>query len=392
MKIKCPICGEITELDNNVCSFCGSTVTNIKKTLKRQKENSLSLENTSYTSKELEEIFEFEESGTGYAIKEYLGLENRVFIPGKYKGKTINSIAPHAFEGSDAEEIYMPDGIKAIMHHSFSDCFKLKKIVIGSRCKSIERYAFANCISLKTVTIPESVGEIGKYAFSGCVNLFKITLPERMEIIEEGLFENCSALPYFIIPNKIRVISSYAFSNCSGITKLKFNEGITTIGDSAFSGCISLERVLLSETVTTLGDNAFQDCKKLKALYVGKGLAEISGLSFYGCDNLSAFKVSELNRRFYVLENGIVNSESNTLVLGGKNTKFPEQIKGISKYAFCGVSFSTELYIPETIISIEANAFYNTSEFEIKIAHGEKPKRWADWWLMGENKVYWNIK
>lgn len=390
MKIKCPICGELTELDKKeVCSYCGSSVTNIRKTLLRQKENSVLAENTAYTTRELEELFEFEPSGTGYAIKEYLGLENRVFVPAKYRGKTINAISPHSFEGSDVEEIYLPDSIRVIMHHAFCDCYKLKKIVISNRCKSIGHYAFANCISLQTLSIPESTSEIGKYAFSGCVNLCKILLPEKLEIIEEGLFENCTSLPYFIVPSKVRIISSYAFSNCTGITKIKFNDGLISIGDSAFSGCISLERVLLSETVTTMGENSFQDCKKLKALYVGKSLAELSGLPFYGCDNLSAFKVSEQNLRFSVLGNGMINTETQSLVLGGKNTDISETLKGISGYAFCGVAFTTEKYIPETIISVEANSFYNTANFEIKVAHGAKPSQWSESWFMGENKVLW---
>lgn len=389
MKIKCPICGEITELENKECQFCKTSTPDIRKTLFRQREQALLKENAVLTSKELEEIFEFEESGTGYALKEYFGVENVVFLPSKYKGKAVNAISPHAFEASDVEEVHIPDSVRVIMRHSFEDCFRLKKVVISSRLKTIEENAFSNCVALKTIVLPDSVTEIGKYAFSGCINLKKVNLPEKIEVIEEGTFENCSSLPHFVMPQKLKIISSNAFSGCAGITKIKFNEGLLSIGEGAFSGCASLERVLLSESVTTLGDYSFQDCKQLRAFYVGKSLANFSGLSFYGSDNLSMFKVSELNGAYKVSGNGIIENKSESLILGSALTVLDEMTKGILPYAYSGKSFRNEIFVPKTVISVGANAFYETANFEIKIEHKEKPKKWSENWLLGENKVCW---
>lgn len=389
MKLKCPICGETIELENKECQFCKTPTAEIRKTLLRQREQALMKENAVLSSKELKEIFEFEESGTGYAVKEYLGLENVVFLPSKFKGKTVNAISPHAFESSDVEEVHVPDCVRVINRHAFEDCLRLKKIILSSRLKTIEKNAFSNCISLKSITIPDSVTEIGKNAFSGCVNLKKVVLPERIEIIEEGTFENCSSLPHVVMPTKLKVIASDAFAGCTGIMKIKFNEGLVSIGEGAFSGCSSLERVLLSESIATLGDFAFQDCKQLRAFYVGKSLANFNGLAFYGDDNLSLFKVNELNEAFKTLGNGIIENKSESLILGGDLTVVDDSVKGILAYAFSGRSFTKEIFIPESVKIVEANAFYETENFEIKIAHEERPKKWSENWLVGENKGLW---
>lgn len=391
MKIKCPVCSEIIDSNTKECIGCGSKMQDIRNALLRQKANMSSENHTVYTSVELEEMFEFEKSGTGYAIKEYFGLESRVFVPGKYKGRVVNAIAPNAFEGSDVVEVNLPLTVRKIGNDAFADCFKLKKINVPVRCKTISANAFANCISLTSIEIPDSVIELGKYAFSGCVNLAKLRFPAKLEIIEEGVFENCSALPHIILPIKTKAIRENAFYNCKGIMKIKFNSGLISIGESAFGECISLERVLLSETVTTISDNAFQNCKKLKAVYIGKNLVDLTGTAFYGCNSLSAFKVNEENQHLQTNGNCITNKNGNVLILGCKKSILPDTLVRISRYAYSGYSFEDMVFIPKTVISVEDKAFYNTSVFEIKISHTAKPRKWGDNWLLGENVVTWGV-
>lgn len=392
MEIKCPICGNHTKLDDKTCVSCGSSLQDIHKAFLRRNANAKSEDNSGYSASELDELFEFEKNGSGYAISEYYGLDSIVFIPGKYKGKVVNSILPNSFESSDVVEVYLPNSIKEIGHDSFNGCFKLEKIIIPDKCRYIGANAFCDCISLTNLFLPKNMVEIGPHAFSGCIELSKINLPDALDCINESLFENCTSLPYIIIPKKVKTIHSNAFANCSGITKIKFGDNLTSIREFAFGGCTSLIRALLPESLVTLGENVFYNCQSLKAVYLGKNLVEVNGSSFYGCNSLNAFKVNDKNPRFYTFGNSILSKISGSLVVGTNSTVIPDFTTNISSNAFCGYSFDGALYIPKTVISIDEEAIFNSSNFVINVEHNSKPSGWANNWLIGDNNVVWGVK
>ena len=51
----------------------------------------------------------------------------------------------------------------------YSQCEKIKKVVIRSGVTSIGDYAFVDCSALTSITIPNSVTSIGGGAFEGCI-------------------------------------------------------------------------------------------------------------------------------------------------------------------------------------------------------------------------------
>lgn len=387
MKLICPICGNNFDTEQGKCPNCGRQLDKLLEVLRKQQRSEESL---GLSTHELEELFEFEQNGTGYAIREYLGLENKVYVPSRYRGRAVNAIAPNAFEGSDIEEVIMPISVREIGNNAFNGCFKLKSVVISERCREIGEYAFCDCTSLETLFITDSVKEIGNHAFSGCVSLKKVRLPKGLEYIEEYLFENCKNLDCIALPESVKSIGSYAFLNCYALSKIKYNEGLLSIGDFAFSGCNKLTKALLPESLVKIGNEAFYDAKELTHLYIGENLAELSGRSFYGADKLSRFKVNP-NNKTYRTEGNCILDIGNVIVLGTPHTVIPLDAVGIQSWAFCGYIFTEPLFIPSTVRSVEKEGFFNNKQLCIDCGHRNKPSRWAYNWLVGIGDVNWGV-
>ena len=110
----------------------------------------------------------FEGSGTEYIHK--------IILP-----NTVTAIGAGAFSGRNIREIEIPDSVKSMGKHVFTDCRQLKKIKLSRNLKAIPEFAFADCRSLKQITIPQNVKEIGMEAFFNCIRLKDMVVPSSMK-------------------------------------------------------------------------------------------------------------------------------------------------------------------------------------------------------------------
>ena len=156
-------------------------------------------------------------------------------------------------------------------------------------------------------------------------------------------------------------------------TEVVIPEGVTSIGDYAFIGCSSLTEVVIPERVTSIGDYAFADCSSLSGMTLPKGLISIGYEAFCGCSGLEYIKVEEGNAVFDSRGNcnAVIETESNMLIRGCKNTIIPEDVTGIGKQAFCRCTSLTGIVIPEGVTGIGSGAFYECTNLEeINIPEG----------------------
>lgn len=156
-------------------------------------------------------------------------------------------------------------------------------------------------------------------------------------------------------------------------TEVVIPEGVTSIGDYAFIGCSSLTEVVIPERVTSIGDYAFADCSSLSGMTLPKGLISIGYEAFCGCSGLEYIKVEEGNAVFDSRGNcnAVIDTESNMLIRGCKNTIIPEDVTGIGKQAFCRCTSLTGIVIPEGVTGIGSGAFYECTNLEeINIPEG----------------------
>ena len=180
------------------------------------------------------------------------------------------------------------------------------------------------------------VTSIGSYAFYGCSGLTSVTIPNSVTSICSSAFNGCSGLTSVTIGNSVTSIGSSAFNGCSGLTSVTIPNSVTSIGNSAFNGCSSLTSLNIPNSVTSIGDGAFGRCSCLKSIMVASGNTTFDSRS--NC-------------------NAIIETASNKLIAGCKNTMIPSSVTSIGEYAFSGCSGLTSVTIPNSVTSIGSEAF-----------------------------------
>ena len=197
-----------------------------------------------------------------------------------------------------------------------------------------------------SVTIPESVvygvvtynvTTIGEYAFYDCYVLTSITIPNSVTTIGNNAFMFCNGLTSITIPNSVTTIGDYAFKYCSGLTSITIGNSVTTIGQSAFYGCTGLTSITIPNSVTTIGEYAFQGCSGFTSIVVESGNTNYD--SREGC-------------------NAIIETATNKLVAGCKNTVIPGSVTTIGNNAFSNCTGLTSITIPNSVTTIGDQAFF----------------------------------
>ena len=228
---------------------------------------------------------------------------------------------------------------------------------------SIGDNAFRDCSGLTSVTIPNSVTSIGDGAFAFCSGLTSVTIPNSVTSIGEGAFFGCSGLTTMTIPNSVTSIGDLVFYGCSGLTSVTISNSVTSIGYGAFSGCSSLTTVTIPNSVTSIGKYAFHNCSGLTSVTIGNSVTTVGKYAFADCSGLTSVVVDKNNGTFDSRDNcnAIIETSTNKLVVGCKNSIIPNSVTSIGEYAFYHCSELTSVTIPNSITSIDKASFYGCS-------------------------------
>ena len=143
------------------------------------------------------------------------------------------------------------------------------------------------------------------------------------------------------------------------IRKATVKYGITSIGESAFLGCRGMTELTLPNSVTSIGDCAFYGCSGLTELILPNSVTSIGNYAFSDCSGLEKITVDRGNKRYdsWGNCNSIIETGTNTLIVGCKNSVIPNGVTSIGDSAFGWCSELTELVLPNSVTRIGDSAF-----------------------------------
>lgn len=276
--------------------------------------------------------------------------------------------------------------VTSIGDGAFKDCRGLTSITIPNSVTYIGGWAFSECSGLTAITIPNSVTTIEQKAFHGTGWYFNqpdgilyldnwllgykgdkptgaITIADGTKGIATSAFSYCRDLTSVTIPNSVTTIERSVFQECSGLTSVTIPNSVTTIEVLAFSGCTGLKNLIIPNSVTKIADSAFSRCDGLASVTIGSGVTSMGSGVFGECKGLISLSVDSNNMAYDSRENcnAIIETESNTLIVGCMNTFIPNSVTSIGRGAFYGCSGMTSITIPNSVTSIGDVAFDNCS-------------------------------
>ena len=168
---------------------------------------------------------------------------------------------------------------------------------------------------------------------------------------------------YDNVDYSVKEIEGYAFERCSGLTSIDIPNSVTSIGAAAFYGCSGLTSITIPNSVTSIGEIAFSGCSGLTSITIPNSVTSIYGSAFSGCSGLISIDVDANNTIYDSRDNcnAIIETSTNSLISGCKNTAIPNSVTSIGSYAFSGCTGLTSIDIPNSVTSIGSYAFRECS-------------------------------
>ena len=316
----------------------------------------------------------------------------------------VTSIGEGAFLFSRyLNSVTIPNSVTSIGSDAFNYCSGLTSISVENgntkydsrdNCNAIiETETNTLVLGCKSTTIPQNVTLIGISAFENCVDLRSITIPNSVTSIEWYAFNGCSNLEKIELNSNAIVSQSYSFGSTSlkgifgeQIKEYVIGDEVTSIGEGAFNGCSGLNSITIGNSVKSINDYAFYGCSDLNSITIGNSVTSIGRQVFYECSNIASITVGKENTKYDSRDNcnAIIETASNQLIFGCRNTTIPQtvtsigngafegcsglksitipnSVKIIDDLAFSGCSNLTSITIPNSVTSIDYGVFYNCS-------------------------------
>ena len=155
----------------------------------------------------------------------------------------------------------------------------------------------------------------------------------------------------------VRELPNSAFDNCFNMKSISLPSSLRVIGSFAFNNCFALKSVTLPDHLERIEDKAFQSCD-LEEIFIPASVISIAASVFNGNNRLSKVVVSEDNPVYDSREhcNAIIETATNTMVIGSTTAFFPRSVDKMSDEPFTGYH-RPSIVIPRQVKKIGQWAF-----------------------------------
>ena len=267
---------------------------------------------------------------------------------------TVVGIEEQAFRGSSITSLIMPNTITTIGKSCFCYCYNLNPVILSENISELPSESFYEC-AIKSIDFPEGLKTIREKAFKRCYSLRSVDL-HGITAIEKEAFSECTALTSAVLPS-VDTIPARLFSDCNKLHSVVFPEGVETISVQAFWNCAALQSVKFPESLVSIGTSAFVGCG-LTSLFIPSKVNHIEMLAF-DYNPFSSIAVAADNAVFDSRNdcNAIIDTETNTLLLGCKATVIPDDVTSIGQCSFADCKGLTSIVIPATVRNVGGSTF-----------------------------------
>ena len=318
--------------------------------------------------------------------------------------ENLTYIEQYAFsQNSSLRTMSMPDSVMQIGQYAFASDWALCSVTFNDTAKipRISFGAFAYC-GLTSFRVPPNVSTMAQYAFTGCYKLTSFTFAanSKLESISAYMFDGCDNLKTITFEegSALTSIQAHGFEGMRKLTTVDFGDApLTNIDNFAFRFCESLTSLAIPEGVTNIGRFAFYYCESLSEVVIPTSMEHIGRFAFLETSDIDLYfsgetlplhldedwdygiksyylgvtdVTTEGDWKYATLTSGNIGiidyTGSDTIIdmtvldfggaivnIGGKTFFFAEQLEQIT--------------LPETLTTIQAQAFYHSGITEIAI-------------------------
>ena len=348
----------------------------------------------------------------------FCGVQFKAAIPKEMSGEgTIGEYA-YAHNGM-SDEITIPSGCTGIGASAFYDCDKIKSVTVPASTTSIGKSAFSDCAllaelkfatltegtepnlvlegsiidndkNMKGITITNAVKTIyyshansSNNTFSGLTSPFTVTLKSDKVTATRrdagGTFFSFKNIGTTTKPNTLNVevadgvttIPADMFSENPELTRTSSNinvlkisgNNLTEIKSGAFQNNQELTSVDLSgaPNLKKIDSNAFSNCS-MTSINFGTNcdIDTIGTSAFESCKSLATITIGKVKTLGECAFNNCAKLANINQTSDGKNDLRNSTLTSIGLYTFGGCTALDNLYLPSTLMRINAAAFVNS--------------------------------
>ena len=237
---------------------------------------------------------------------------------------------------SSSFEVNMPPYIEYLGDGGFQ-CSTIKKVVVPKTLKSIGVDTFRNS-PIEECVFENGIGitEIPKTCFYICSKLKYVYIPDGITTIGSSSFSHTTSLLSITLPNTVEEIGALAFGG-SSVQTIALGDNIKTIGSQAFYAS-KISNIYIGSRVETINARALESVARLTSLHIPASVKSLGGEAFaVDCGRyMESISVSPKNTVYDSRGNcnAIIETATNTLLLGCGYTKIPEGVEKLGKDSF----------------------------------------------------------